>query len=113
MHEMVVAGREAAARGGDGAREGNQSRAAEWLGINRNTLRRKLGDHKLQMNQGTHPILPSPPCYRSPTRPASSNSPSACTVADVKLLSTGGTAKLLLEPACRSPRWPSTPAFPR
>ncbi len=27
--------------------EGNQSRAAEWLGINRKTLRRKLLDHKL------------------------------------------------------------------
>ncbi len=27
--------------------EGNQSKAAEWRGVNRNTLRRKLVDHKL------------------------------------------------------------------
>jgi Fis family transcriptional regulator len=27
--------------------EGNQSRAADWLGINRNTLRRKLLQHQL------------------------------------------------------------------
>ncbi len=29
------------------ATQGNQSKAADWLGINRNTLRRKLIDHKL------------------------------------------------------------------
>ena len=27
--------------------EGNQSKAADWLGIHRNTLRRKLREHRL------------------------------------------------------------------
>ena len=27
--------------------DNNQSRAAQWLGLNRNTLRKKLVDHKL------------------------------------------------------------------
>lgn len=48
MHDMIVAAVEKPLLEVVMARaEGNQSRAAEWLGINRNTLRRKLLDHGL------------------------------------------------------------------
>ena len=48
MHDMVIAAVEkplldVVMKQADG----NQSKAAEWLGLNRNTLRRKLVDHKL------------------------------------------------------------------
>ena len=48
MHEMLIAAVEkplldVVMKQADG----NQSKAAEWLGLNRNTLRRKLLDHKL------------------------------------------------------------------
>jgi Fis family transcriptional regulator len=48
MHEMIIAAVEKPMLDVVMQRaEGNQSKAAEWLGINRNTLRRKLLDHKL------------------------------------------------------------------
>jgi Fis family transcriptional regulator len=48
MHEMIIAAVEKPLLDVVMQRtEGNQSKAAEWLGINRNTLRRKLLDHKL------------------------------------------------------------------
>ena len=48
MHDMVIAAVEkplldVVMKQADG----NQSKAAEWLGLNRNTLRRKLVDHTL------------------------------------------------------------------
>jgi Fis family transcriptional regulator len=48
VHEMILRAAERPLLESVMARaEGNQSRAAAWLGINRNTLRRKLLDHKL------------------------------------------------------------------
>ena len=48
VHEMIIAAVEKPMLDVVMTRaEGNQSKAAEWLGINRNTLRRKLLDHKL------------------------------------------------------------------
>jgi Fis family transcriptional regulator, factor for inversion stimulation protein len=48
MHEMVIAAVEKPLLDVVMKQaEGNQSKAAEWLGLNRNTLRRKLLEHKL------------------------------------------------------------------
>jgi Fis family transcriptional regulator len=48
MHQMVLDAVEKPLLAQVLARaEGNQSRAAEWLGLNRNTLRRKLLQHGL------------------------------------------------------------------
>jgi Fis family transcriptional regulator len=48
MHEMMVHAVERPLLEVVMARaQGNQSHAAQWLGINRNTLRRKLVEHKM------------------------------------------------------------------
>lgn len=48
LHDMIIAAVERPMLEVVMARaDGNQSRAADWLGINRNTLRRKLLEHRL------------------------------------------------------------------
>ena len=48
VHEMIIAAVEKPLLDVVMQRtDGNQSKAAEWLGINRNTLRRKLQQHHL------------------------------------------------------------------
>lgn len=48
VHAMILAAVEKPLLEGVMQRaDGNQSRAADWLGINRNTLRRKLLEHGL------------------------------------------------------------------
>ena len=49
LHELIVKAAERPLLESVMARAaGNQSLAAQWLGINRNTLRRKLQDHGLE-----------------------------------------------------------------
>ena len=79
--------------------DGNQTQAADMLGMNRNTLRAKLAKYKLRL---TRPAMVARPrsrrrCCRSRTRPASSTSRAASPRAACALLSTGGTAKALAD----------------
>ena len=75
---------------------GNQSRAAEWLGINRNTLRRKLARAQADQVSATAVRHASADLRLRQDRRrrvrARAARRSAC-----KLLSTGGTAKLLAD----------------
>jgi DNA-binding protein Fis len=66
MYDMLVRAVEKPLAGsGDGAGEHNQSRAAEWLGLNRNTLRKKLVEHSccyfLTSLERFHSNSPRPP----------------------------------------------------
>jgi Fis family transcriptional regulator len=84
----------------------NQSRAAEWLGLNRNTLRKKLIEHKLL--KGEHERTPfrlrQDRAPRLRPRPARAGHPPAL---HRRHREAAG------RPACRSPKWPRSPASPR
>ena len=110
MYDMLVtSSKSRCSKSVHGARPTATSRRPpKWLGLNRNTLRKKLQAARDQADRGPRrgptaiPTRSQPAsCIITraaspfPTRPASSNSRAALHALGVALLSTGGTAKLL------------------
>lgn len=78
MYDMMVKVVETPAGSGDEPGRQQPVRVAEWLGLNRNTLRKKLVEHKLLKSFGAKDLKIMNALLSVSTKPASSNSRKHC-----------------------------------